>query len=88
MLNNLDPTIAQALAPFVLPRLTEKQQSLVDFLNKEADRYAKSIPDFSAELRGYATELLEYFQGVRRPSQLSMNAAAHLYNIPKDQLGT
>jgi hypothetical protein len=88
MLNNLDPVIAQALAPFVLPKLTDDQQRIVDFLNSEADQYAKNIPAFSAKLRGYANELLEYFQGVRRASQLSMDAAGYLYDIPKDQLGS
>ena len=87
MLNNLDPVIAQALAPFVLPKLTGEQQRLIDFIESEARRYERN-PKFSAELQGYANELREYFQGVRPGSKLSMAAGEYLYSIPKDQLGT
>jgi hypothetical protein len=87
MLNNLDPVIAQALAPFVLPALDAKQQRLIDFIEGQARSYA-SNPKFSAELQGYANELREYFQGVRPGSKLSMTAGGYLYSIPKDQLGS
>lgn len=89
MLNNLDPVIAQALAPFVLPKqLTDEQQRLLSFLDERALRYDETIPKHAAELREHASQLREYFQGVRPGNKLSMAAGSYLYSIPKDQLGT
>lgn len=94
MLNNINPVIANAIAPFVAPACTKRQQQLLNSMQATIEDFQRyidrpSMPERIERLRLAMVELREYWAGDRSFATLSATAKEYSYDIrPEDTRGT